>query len=157
MQSLDFGAYEKRLRFMALRFVPTSDSVYEDLLQEGRIALWKASKAWREDGGASLWTFAYQPIRVAMVRSARRRSRQNRFEAFAPDVFDDAVVEPKFDIDNEISLQDSLSLLSEEEQLVINKLLDGHSIRAVANDLGKSKSHIGRIVSGALSAMRSVA
>ena len=58
----------------ARRFVSDFSDI-DDLLQEGRIALLFAIRAWRSDGGASIRTFASKAIKLALGKYSRRASR----------------------------------------------------------------------------------
>lgn len=47
----------------------------DDLVQLGQIALWKASRTFRPEAGAELWTYAKTGVRGAMTRALRRAGR----------------------------------------------------------------------------------
>jgi RNA polymerase sigma factor (sigma-70 family) len=64
--------HERLLRYWARRFA-SSGVELSDLMQEGRIALWRASLNW--DGRAALWTYAHRFVRAKMRDFAMRWRR----------------------------------------------------------------------------------
>lgn len=48
---------------------------YEDLIQEGLMAVVLALRTWREDGGANFLTWIRRPVYYAMLRLARAQKR----------------------------------------------------------------------------------
>lgn len=56
------------IRHMARGVSRFRPALFEDLVQTGEIALWHASKSWRGENGASLWTYARRSVVRDMLR-----------------------------------------------------------------------------------------
>lgn len=66
---------EDLVRAIVLRFVAAGSSLFEDALQEGRIALLAASREWNAEEEASLRTFAARRISWRVLQFVSRQAR----------------------------------------------------------------------------------
>jgi len=55
-------------------FNPKNDTERQDLIDAGRIGLWKAIKKYDPDSNFKVCTFAWRPIRWAIIRELQRRN-----------------------------------------------------------------------------------
>lgn len=85
--------HEGRLSYMVQPFSNCGVD-REDLLQEARVALWRAAEKWDETRGASLWTFARRKVFGALVDLTTRQAE----EPSAPNSSPDSIL-ANFDVD----------------------------------------------------------
>ena len=136
-------------------------STYQDLIQEGMIALINAVDAFDAGRNIRFSTFAYYKIRGRMINFLQR------VEARAPISVDEALLlEESIDsslLYNEssrsewsIDLENALSQLSERESEIINALImEGRVARDVADEKNIDISHVYRIRRKALAKLKS--
>ena len=136
-------------------------STYQDLIQEGMIALINAVDAFDAGRNIRFSTFAYYKIRGRMINFLQR------VEARAPISMDEALLlEESGDsslLYNEssrsewsIDLENALSQLSERESEIINALvMEGRVARDVADEKNIDISHVYRIRRKALAKLKS--
>lgn len=136
-------------------------STYQDLIQEGMIALINAVDAFDAGRNIRFSTFAYYKIRGRMINFLQR------VEARAPLPVDEALLlEESGDsslLYNEssrsewsIDLENALSQLSERESEIINALvMEGRVARDVADEKNIDISHVYRIRRKALAKLKS--
>ena len=66
--------YEPFVKKMAKRFA-FGDVPFDDLVQEGLVAVAVAFRSWRPDGGANFLTWIHRPVYYAMVKLVREQKR----------------------------------------------------------------------------------
>ncbi len=136
-------------------------STYQDLIQEGMLALINAVDSFDVERNIRFSTFAYYKIRGRMINFLQR------VEAKAPIPVDEAVfIDESTDnslLYNEssrsewsIDLENALSQLSERESEIINALvMEGRVAREVADEKNIDISHVYRIRRKALAKLKS--
>ena len=136
-------------------------STYQDLIQEGMLALINAVDSFAVDRNFRSSTFAYYKIRGRMINFLQR------VEAKAPLPVDEAVLVDEGAesslLYNEssrsewsIDLENALSQLSERESDIINALImEGRVAREVASEKNIDISHVYRIRRKALAKLKS--
>jgi RNA polymerase sigma factor (sigma-70 family) len=166
--------HEALIQSVAQRF-PVSRADYDDLMQEGRIALFFALRDWRPEGGASFGTFAYARVMFAM-RSLRQRSRRlgltgGHGRRFKHDVStpsmdapvdedgrslhdtlgESAAQEDRF-VEAEVhaQLRAAIATLPEAQRRVIEARLEGASLEMIGDRVEVSKQRIHQIERGIL-------
>jgi RNA polymerase sigma factor (sigma-70 family) len=135
-------AYEDKIRYVALQFagrVPL-----DELMQEGRTALWHARKLWRHD--SSLWTYAKRAVFAAMLRATTKEVSESRGH-----VHEISVDEATTGI---VLARECLALLDVEKRAVVRLYLDGETFESIAALLGKSKSSVDRTFRAAIALLR---
>jgi RNA polymerase sigma factor (sigma-70 family) len=121
----------------------------EDLRGAGYVGLIEAAGRYTRASHATFATFAYRRIQGEMLELARRRQlRENSGDPLPvigiPDPAAGGAVES---IDTRHRVRAILSRLTERERgILIAYYLQGHTLRAVGEDLGVSKGQAGRIV-----------
>lgn len=138
--------HERLIRCLANQFRGKGVPL-DDLLQEGRLALWLASKKWLGLRGASVWTYARRDVFASMLRLATEDANQ----AGPRDVDNE---ENTTDLEIKVFVAECLSALSDTERNVVVLFMQGESIRGIAQRLGKSKSTIGRVFDSAVATLR---
>jgi RNA polymerase sigma factor (sigma-70 family) len=172
--------HEGRIRHMAIPFADRGVSL-DDLMQEGRIALILASRSWSPSGGATLWTYAYKFVYGAISRSKTKEIEEpchtqalaghdehacsnGGNSAFSDDVTGgvENIGEDVPNAEETIATAQLVSIasgemicLSEQERRVVRmRLNDDRDVRAIAVELGLSKSDVDRIYHGAIGKLR---
>lgn len=133
-------SHERLLRHLATRFLSTGVAL-DDLMQEGRIALWLATEKWRADGGANLWTYARRSVFASMLRCAS----SHLDEAHSP--LDEETTEANGAASAEVALlvHECLASLSEEQRDVVKRTMEGETFKAIGVSLGRSESWAHRV------------
>ncbi|HPI99096.1 MAG TPA: sigma-70 family RNA polymerase sigma factor [Synergistales bacterium] len=140
--------------FWLIRKLYVDPQLYPDLLQEGMVALIKAVDKFDTSRGTRFSTYAYYRIRGEMINFLQRG------EAKAPvpvEIEEDSVVDPILPdaIDTMIEINENIRKLPARESRIISSILiEGRSIREVADREGYDISHIYRIRRKALSSLR---
>jgi len=154
----DFGIehflseYEGQIKRMASKF--PAQVGRDDLVQEGRIALWSAFRNWEQR--ASFWTYARRSVMSAMVTFASRRLN----EPSAPRA-DENVPFPPFEDTTEmcVFLSECLERLPEVHREVLLGFAAGETLAEIATRAGKQpvKQYGTRALAAAFKAFGDVA
>jgi len=150
-------AHDRLIRHLADSFTGSGVAI-DDLIQEGRIALWKASERWR--GEASLWTYARRSVLSAMLKCNSTFIAERNHESFNEEIHDGNGVSQSGGVANvEAStlIKECLSILSDEERAVVQQLMSGESAEDVGKKVGKSERHVYRVFESALATLRECA
>lgn len=102
---------------------------YEDILQVGRLAAWRAIKN-HDPNKAKLSTVIYTYVRNDMIRFAKKQWKHKNKEVLFPRLFA-----------GEYQYQDNLweympSSLNENEHKIVHHLYEGHSFREIGKNMG---------------------
>lgn len=159
------SAFDAKIKRLVSTF--SDRQQHADLFQVGRIALWEASLRWREDGGASLWTFAEPAVRGAMLRYCSTEAEHGLWGdvvaagsascSSASDVAHSFRVSAGIPdgISDEIDLRGAFSHLSDSEFEVLRLHFKcGLPLRDIAELTSRSKSEVGRICQSAIKTLR---
>lgn len=147
-----FAQYEPLVAKFAHRFARAPADV-EDLAQEGRIALLRAARSWRPDGGASFLGYAYRSIWGAVSWAARtqarrgfRRTKGSRVDVLSVDAPDDNgqtlhdLIGRREDQDRRVVGEEILvrlrGRLDERCQVVLDGRLQGETLGEIGRRLG---------------------
>jgi RNA polymerase sigma factor (sigma-70 family) len=104
--------HEDKIKHIALRFKRKCPAAIEmdDLMQEGRMALWAAFKNYDPNRGAQLWTYAEYKVKGAMQDYINKQALYNNrktgeivFTVPMSEEMLQSFVDPDTDDDNEIS------------------------------------------------------
>ena len=148
--------HDKLIAYVAQRFSRSGVS-QQDLLQEGRIALLQAARAWRAEYETQLWTFAHKAVFGAMLRYVD----SNRSEEL-----DMSELEPETPPENPetavataeclpIASREFFALRPEEQRIVRLHLIDGRSLRDIAREQGDADhTRVRRIYGEAIAKLR---
>ena len=131
------GHFSRTITMLSRSFsLPSSE--YEDLCQEGRMALYRAALSY--DGeSAQFSTYAITCMTNAMITFAKKYASQNRGKAYdvSPEeceVEQGAVSSLELD---ELLSKDGFAGLSEYERRVMSMKLSGYKVGEIARKLGK--------------------
>lgn len=138
--------HDSLIRHLAVRFVGSGVSI-DDLMQEGRIALWQAEKKWRRE--SSLWTYARRAVFAAMLRCASEHVAETHEE-----LFEDTVAGVGDNAEVAFLVRECLSMLSEEERVIVKLFMEGETFESIGAALKVSDRNVRRVFQGALSTLR---
>lgn len=141
-------AHERLLRHLATRFLSTGVSI-DDLMQEGRIALWSASKTWRADGGARLWTYARMSVFAAMLRCA-----SSHVDEVHAELDEETTEGHSASAEVTLLVHECLAALTEEQRVVVKRTMEGETFKCIGVSLGHSESWAHRIFHKAAEALQ---
>ena len=147
-------AYRPLVFWLSKKFY-VAPSSFQDLIQEGMMALLRAVDNFDPEKGARFVTYAYYRVRGCMTNFLER------VEAKAPLPLEEC--EPVHDIEERadqldwlLTLQEGMRLLPEREAEVVDALvLKGRKAREIADERGVDVSYIYRIQRKALARFRS--
>ncbi|MDI9370989.1 MAG: sigma-70 family RNA polymerase sigma factor [Synergistota bacterium] len=146
-------SYRPLVFWLARRFTVRPSS-YQDLIQEGMLALIRAVDRFEPERHLRFTTYAFHRIRGQMINFLQRS------ESRAPVPVDDEylVVEDPFSPDvfeTMLAVLDEMKRLPEREESVVRALLiDGKNAREVALERGIDVSHVYRLRRNALAKLR---
>jgi RNA polymerase sigma factor (sigma-70 family) len=122
----------------------------EDLLQVGRIALWRCGKRYDPDKG-KFSTYAYKAIYHAMLKELGKRKSEVSLNT--PVVSEeewelqDLIIDPKQNFEGvelRFELEDFYKTLTPRRREVLRLKAEGHTRKEIANTLGVSDDAIDR-------------
>lgn len=145
--------HEQRIRFTALPFLRHGVSI-DDLMQEGRLALILASRNWKADRGASIWTYARRFVLGAMFSTVGKALTE-----IVPGG-DQATEVPDgaLSAEERASLLELLDMLSPRERhIVVSHLCVGKTIGELVGELGLSTGTVWNVCDAAVTKMRAAA
>lgn len=142
-------SHDRLIRHLATRFINTGVSL-DDVMQEGRIALWLASKTWRADGGAGLWTYARKAVFAAMLRCASSHLGECH-ASFDEELYAD---DESASAEATMLVHECLAVLTEEQRFVVRRTMEGESFKSIAAARGKSKDWAHRLFHKAAEILR---
>ncbi len=142
------GVYSRIISLMALSFNLPRDE-FDDLCQEGRIALYRACIGYDVNNGA-FSTYACACIRNAMTDFASRYGKQKSAES---DVSLDDIAPDKVSgesVDDEVAASFLLSSvltsdeagLSKKEKLILGKRISGETVAEISKSTGDSEKSV---------------
>lgn len=119
-------AHEGLVRAVARDYHPPPGTGTDDLLQEGRIGLWKACRDYRPDAGAPFRAFAALCIRrqilTALIAATREKHRAvNTATSMAAPIGEDGT-----------TIEDTVASAHQLEDLVVQRERAAHALAAVA-------------------------
>lgn len=144
------GLYSHIISSMANTFgLPASD--FDDLCQEGRIALYRAAMSY--DGKSSSFaTYASVCIRNSMTSWIKKQLTANHLEreGISLDDFDADIAADKLNVAEKVASDDMLerildggkSGLSDLEKTILGLKITGEGIREIAERLGKNEKSV---------------
>lgn len=131
---------QERTRALALSYA-SSGELFDDLIQEGMLALLCAARMYRGDNGAHLWTYARRRVRGAMSRiAAKRRGERDVFVSTEN-------AEPVCEDSPELAAQtqETIDALEEETRSILRDSLEGETFDDIANARGTSRARAHRL------------
>ncbi len=142
------GVYSRIISLMALSFNLPRDE-FDDLCQEGRIALYRACIGYDTNGGA-FSTYAGACIRNAMTDFASRYGKQKSAQSAVSldDISQDKV--SGGNVDDEVAASVFLSSvltskeagLSVKERLILGKRISGETVAEISKSTGDSQKSV---------------
>lgn len=112
-------------------FKPKNTTERQDLIDAGRIGLWKALKKFHPDKGYSISTYVWRPIRWSIIREIRK-VKNNISLNDAP--------EPQINMRDNIWEYYTKDMTDEEKRL-INLKAEGYKIKEIAEKTNQSFSN----------------
>ena len=139
----DIKKYYSVLKFYANRY-KNAICDFDDLMQEGYLALFKAKESYEESKNASFETYLSVVVRNRMLNLLRKESKKDIPGMFMPEKGSEKPVESGIIDDEEyINLKREIKLtLSNFEFTVLNEFLKKKSYREIAETLGKNEKSI---------------
>ncbi len=164
------------VRKLASRYARAKDgALFDDLVQEGSIAVLRAMRTWRPDGGASLVTYAWQKVRQRMVRRMIRSSvvcrsisdAEKKKVGEAPRIAsmdamhgeDGQTLHDHVDFSTPADQEDACSgeeraaavrkvmaTLPDRDAAIVMAVMEGNDYRTIAHDLGISTGLVGMVM-----------
>lgn len=148
----------------------TQDYEFEDLVAIGQLAVWKATARWREDGGASFKTYAYQSLvhRYELLRRPYKAKRRVGFTVTSLDEPNDEG-EPWRQVPSDEEPQDQrmefarrqatlraayARLNPAQRHVLTERFLEERTLAAVGDDLNVSRERVRQIEKEALKKLR---
>lgn len=116
------------------KFKPKNHTELQDLVDAGRIGLWKALQKYDLKSGNAISTYAWRPIRWSIIREIKN---QNKFTNRP--IIDNMCA----DIENKEKLWELFtSDMTEEEKSIIKLRQAGYKFREICNILEQSPSSV---------------
>jgi len=122
-------------------FKPKNHTEREDLIDAGRIGLWKALKKYDAKKSCKISTYAWRPIRWSIIKEIKNRKKSSEILYNNPN-FEKNLVEF---IGEEVKdrIWESLpSNLTEEERMLIELRCEGYKLREICSIIGEKPSII---------------
>jgi len=113
-------------------FNPKNDTEEKDLIDAGRIGLWKALKDFDKTKGFKLSTYAWKPIRHHIIREIKKVKKDISIND----------VTPPFIFQGERVWECYTSGITEEEKQLIELRIQGYKLREMSEVLGQSQSSV---------------
>jgi RNA polymerase sigma factor (sigma-70 family) len=139
--------HDLKIKTLASRFV-SSGAPIEDLIQEGRFALFRKMDTWR--GESSLWTYAKRAVLTSMVEYATREVVERHEE------YEEAIVGTQRQEGTELQvlIAECFSVLSPQEKAAVEMKLMGENLEAIGAALSISKSSAENLVNQAIETLK---
>ncbi|AFQ44461.1 sigma-70 family RNA polymerase sigma factor [Desulfosporosinus meridiei] len=128
--------YEPEIRMIAAKYyLPRAD--YEDLLQEGRIAIYRAIMSYDQDTTIPFLHFLRMVIKRKLIDSLRKYTRQKHTN-----------LNEAFSLNNAISESDETSFLEllPNAEDPASMVIANDEVNSMINDLNKNMSNLERLV-----------
>jgi RNA polymerase sigma factor (sigma-70 family) len=140
--------HEGWLHRLALRFKRGPVQI-DDLLQEGRLAVWQAQTQWR--GESSFKTFAYGCAFASMLRFSSKQLSSGTDE-----VFDEAVHSSGVPVaaEDSVFVAECLEMLSDRERAITLRWLQGETPTEIAKSFSRDESWIRLVLRSAFETIR---
>jgi len=116
------------------KFKPRNHTEREDLMDAGRIGLWKALQKYDLKSGNAISTYAWRPIRWSIIREIKNQNSNKTLS-----LIDNAYVEVK---SKENLWEFFTADMKKEKKKIINLRQQGYKFREICNILEKSPSSI---------------
>lgn len=150
-RTLDVRHYDPGIRYLALRF-RSSRVPFNELMHEGRIALWRASQTWRDDGGASLATYARKFIFAAMVRCVSERAQEGLHGDGVDEVNEGASTASLAEL--RLLVVECLDMLNERKRTIVALYMEGLTFKEISKAVGESERNVWRLFQSAIETLR---
>lgn len=124
--------YQGLIRDIAKRFNPPNETEMEEYIQEGNIAMLKASRRFNINLGYKLSTLAWIYIIRAIGRYIALKKQKDWIELLGNR---DIAIEP-----SETKLWEILPNLSSDEMKMLDMKLDGYSLEDIGKEFGHTKT-----------------
>jgi RNA polymerase sigma factor (sigma-70 family) len=112
-------------------FGPKNHTEREDLIDAGRIGLWKALKKYKKENGL-ISTYAWRPIRWSIIREIKNRKSYVSIDSISPPI-----------VNNKENLWECYSDdMTEEEILLIELRQQGYKFHEICSILQEKPSRI---------------
>lgn len=111
-------------------FGPKNHTERDDLIDAGRIALWKALQKYDATTGNKFSTYAWRPIVWAIIREIKYRKKYVSW---------DGVIEPTTEYDDRL-WECFTADMSEDELEIIDLRCQGYKFREICEKVGESPS-----------------
>jgi len=113
-------------------FKPKNHTERQDLIDAGRIGLWKALKKYDTEKDCKISTYAWRPIRWSIIKEIKNKKKSTSINNI-----------PAPTVQNKEQIWESLpSDLTEEERLLIELRCEGYKLREICIILNERSSVI---------------
>lgn len=113
-------------------FHPKTQTERQDLIDAGRIGLWKALQKFDETSENSLSTYAWRPIRWSIIREIRNNKRHTSISI-------ETLPEP-YELSKECLWETYTSDITEKEKTVVEMRAQGLKFREICEELNEPPS-----------------
>ena len=162
--------HERLIAFVARPFASQRCPI-ADLMQEGRLALLTASRTWRADNGATLWTYASRFVYGAVSKYAERELKapsrprdrhdqgQGLYGAYSvllemPDADAQSPEAAAETTEARALVSNDSSLTDRERQVLALRFVEGLDVRDTASRMGLPRSTTSDIQGAAIAKLR---
>lgn len=116
------------------KFKPKNHTEHQDLMDAGRIGLWKALQKYDLKSGNALSTYAWRPIRWSIIREIKNQNNHKTLSL---------IENTCFDAQNKERLWELFTAdMTEEEKSIIKLRQAGYKFREICNILEQSPSSV---------------
>jgi len=116
------------------KFKPKNHTEREDLMDAGRIGLWKALQKYDLESGNAISTYAWRPIRWSIIREIKNQNSNKTLS-----LIDNTYV----DIKSKENLWELFTNdMTDEEKKIINLRQQGYKFREICGILNQSPSSV---------------
>jgi RNA polymerase sigma factor (sigma-70 family) len=116
------------------QFQPRNHTERQDLIDAGRIGLWKALKKFDTDSGNLISTYAWRPIRWSIIREIKNHRNKNVSIQEVADNFSS--------INNEKLWECYTSSITDQEKKILELRIQGYKFREICNIIDEPSSSL---------------
>ena len=115
-------------------FNPNNDTERQDMIDAGRIGLWKGLEKYNKKRGTAISTFVWSPIRWSIIKEIKQ-SRNNNIAL-------DKIADPYCEIPENVLEYINEGLCSEEEIAILKLRIKGYKFREICVKMNKTSSQV---------------
>lgn len=135
MTDRNLKQYEGLIRSTAMKYaariVRNSPSEFDDVLNEARIAAWKAVAQYQTGGKAKIETYIFQSVKNKMI-DLERHSKRLKYSMIEANEHIEDICEVSYDLDHLVQMK---QVLSQDEFELVTSIRAGGGVRAFIREL----------------------